>query len=181
MASDNGHGLTNENGHANGGVTLTPGEFDAMTDAGDKPLKTTTRARAAATPKVRASAAAVPETVVDGEPEAVDPAKVQAARERYYTQKQIPAPLRSIFDRLPPNEIDIVVTQIDFAYRSGLTEGTAASGGKVTVACGQDHEKYNEVIATLLSAVELLDSPRPDIAGCLKLADQAHERLVATP
>ena len=184
MASENGlSGLIDlADGHTNGGGTMTPGEFETMTDASEKPTKAAGRAGRTAAPRARAGAAAVPAAVTEEAPIVEeDVAKTQAAREAYYAFKQIPAPLRPIFNRLPPDEINFIVAHIDHAYRSGLAEGTASAGGSVKVACGQDHEKYNEVIATLLSAVNLLDSDRPDVAGCLKLADKAHERLVSTP
>ena len=182
-SSDNGHGLDGLVEEHTNGVTLTPGEFEIMTDASEKPSKAAGRTgRHVAEPKPRTTraGAAAATTAPDD-----DPTKVQAARDAFYALNQIPAPLHPIFNRLPVEEINFVAGHIGFAYKKGFADGKAAgeeaSGGAGgIVACGQDHEKYNEVISTLLEAVQLLDSPRPDVAGCMKLADQAHTRLTAT-
>ena len=66
-----------------------------------------------------------------------------------------------------------VLAHVENAYRSGLAAGTSEG------MCGHGPAmtKYNDVISALFKAVSLLDNDRPDIRGCLKIADEAHARL----
>lgn len=170
MASDNGTtGLVN----GDGGIK-SDSEFEAMVDASEKPPKgTVTPLVAQRRPRgmPAAAATATPST----------PAEIQAARTQLYELKSVPEPLWPIFNRLPPEEIVFIIAHIEHAAHGGYRTGLAAAaemGG--TAQCGQDHEKYNAVIAGLLEAVGMLDGDRPNVAGCLERADKAYGRLIAT-
>jgi hypothetical protein len=140
-------------------VVMTPDEFESMTDASDPP-------KGGARPKARARPAKVG-----------TPVEIQAARDEIYERKQVPAPLRPIFDRLPPEEIIFVVAHVEHAYRSGIAAGTAHGGTE----CGHETvmAKYNDVIAGLLKSVSFLEGEEPNVEAALRHADKAYQRLQA--
>jgi hypothetical protein len=165
MADENGTGLGLVNGDA-GGIK-TPDEFEALVDAGDKPPRAAVvaRARAAGAPAL----AAVPNATLT-------PAEAQAEREKIYQQKQVPVPMRPIYNRLPVDEVQFLITHVEVAYRAGLAAGAASVESHVSgMECGHGPvmQMYNEVISKLLEGANLLDGPRPDVAGCLASADDA--------
>jgi len=162
MASGNG---TTEHG-INGDASLTPHEFEAMVDASEKP-KGIVPPIADKKPKARAAAAP-----------AVLPAGVQAAREELYEAKSVPAPLRPIFNRLPPEEIVLVIAHVEHAYQTGLHAGTSSD---TPMECGHEAvmAKYNDVITGLLKAVQAVEGDDPNVDRCLRLADKAYQRLQA--
>jgi hypothetical protein len=155
------------NGTTNG-EAITPEEFDAMTDASDKPARAA-RARAGARAKVPGDTTTTEATP----PIVITPEQAQAAREEMYERSATPAPLRVIFNKLPPEDIVLVMAWFEHTYRSGIATGAA------TGQCGHEAAmaKYNDVIAQLLEGVSLLDQRNPNVEGCLQLADAAHKRL----
>jgi hypothetical protein len=186
MASDNGleHGESNgkmahpQGGHAQDATAdLTPDEFAVMVDASEKPplaaRPTVTRRRGtvpgATTPSATSSDTGMPI------------ASIQAARQEIYTTKTVPAPLRPIFDRLPPEEIIFIIAHVEHAYQTGMASGAASAveHGAGEQPCGHVAvmAMYNEVIHSLLKGVELLDGEDPNVSGCLKHADQAYKKL----
>jgi hypothetical protein len=166
MASGNG---TTE--HGVNGESLTPHEFEAMVDASEKPKGVVAPPPVERKPAGRTRAAASSEAVAPA------PA-VQAAREELYAAKNVPMPLRSIFNRLPPEEIIFVIAHVEHAYQTGLQAG-ATNGG--AVECGHDllMAKYNDVISGLLKAVSCLEGDDPNVDACLRHADKAYRRLQA--
>ena len=164
------------NGTTTNGEVITPEDFEAMTDASDKPTRAS-RAGASARARARGPGEAPPAAAADATAQPVNtPEQAQAARDDIYSRTNVPEPLKLVFNRLPPEEIVFVLAHVENAYRSGLTAGTSE------VMCGHEPAmaKYNDVISSLFKAVSLLDSDRPDIRGCLKIADEAHARLTGS-
>jgi hypothetical protein len=153
------------------GEVITPEDFDAMTDASDKPARAA-RVSASARGRARATGDA-PVATTDTTQPVNTPEQAQAAREDIYGRTNVPEPLKLVFNRLPPEEIVFVLAHVENAYRSGLAAG--ASDG--TCGHGAAMTTYNDVIAQLLEAVSLLDQRNPDVEGCLRIADAAHKRL----
>ena len=174
MADENGTGLvTGLNGEA--GIK-TEGEFEAMVDASEKPPVASGSTGSASTVRQNGrrgspALAAVPTPVLS-------PAEMQAEREKLYQLKQVPMPLRPIYNQLPVDDIAFLITHVEVAYRAGLAAARSQQSAQQS-ACGHEAVMgmYNEVISKLLEGANLLDGPEPDVAGCLGSADAALARL----
>ena len=161
------------NGTTTNGEVITPEDFDAMTDASDKPTRAS-RAGASSRARARVPGDAPVAAATEAMAQPVNtPEQAQAARDDIYSRTNVPEPLKLVFNRLPPEDIVFVLAHVENAYRSGLAAGTSEG------MCGHGPAmaKYNEVISAMFKAVSLLDNDRPDIRGCLKIADEAHARL----
>lgn len=168
--------MENGNGtHANG-APITPEEFNSMTDAADKP--TTTNNKKGKKPTTTTAPVAATEA-----PHAtIPPEAIQAARDEIYMRGQVPAPLISIFNRLPPEEIVFIIAHVEHAYRSGMAAGAGAGNdgyerGKADAMLSM--AKYSEIIAMYQSAIQELDREPPNTRGCLRIAEQAFRRIHA--